>query len=68
MGFDEGEHVELALVAGVVELAEVPPIDFETLARGGLHADKGASRFGLWALSLEVVAQDCGTARVAERP
>jgi hypothetical protein len=31
------ETLELALVAGVVERAEVPPIDFETLARGGLH-------------------------------
>ena len=68
VGFDEGERVKLALVAGVVERAEVPPIDFETLASGGLHADKGANRFGLWAGSLEVVAQDRGTARVAERP
>src|ERR1700730_18137272 len=52
---DEGERIELALVAGVVERAEVPPIDFETFARGGLHADKGAIRFGLWAGSLEIV-------------
>ena len=55
VSLDEGERVELALVTGVVERAEVTPIDFETLARGGLHADKGATRFGLWANSLEVV-------------
>jgi hypothetical protein len=46
----------------------VPPIDFETLTRGWLHADKGTRRFGLWAGSLEVVTQDCGTTGVAERP
>ena len=68
VGFDQGECVELALVAGVVERAEMPPIDFETLARGRLHADKGATRFGLWAGCVEVVAQDRGTAGVAERP
>src|SRR5208283_4611195 len=67
VGFDEGESVELAFVAGVVEHAEVPPIDFETLARSGLHAHKGATRFGLWAGSLEVVTQDRGATGIAER-
>ena len=46
----------------------LPKKDVVGQVRGGLHADKGVSRFGLWAVSLEVVAQDRGTARVAERP
>ena len=36
--FDQGESVELAFVAGIVECAEVPPIDFEALAGRRLHA------------------------------
>jgi len=38
-----GERVELAFVAEVIKHAEVSPIDFETLAGTGLHANKGAS-------------------------
>ena len=33
--FDQGERVELALIAGVIEHAEVAPIDFETPPGGG---------------------------------
>jgi len=47
VGFHQGERVELALVAAVVERAEVPPIDFESLTWGGLHADKRTIRFDL---------------------
>jgi hypothetical protein len=42
---DEGERVELALVAEVVERAEVPPIDFKTLAGAGSMRTK--ARLGL---------------------
>jgi hypothetical protein len=68
VSIDECECVELALVARIVERTEVSPIDFEALARRRLQADKGASRFGLWTVSLEVVTQDGGTAGIAERP
>src|SRR6185503_11501365 len=40
VGFDQGESIELAFVAGVFEYAEVTPIDFETLAWRRLHAQK----------------------------
>src|SRR5713101_9844958 len=68
VGFDKRERVELALIAGVVQRAEVPPIDFEALAGRGLHADKSATRLGLWAGFFQVVAQERGPAAVAERP
>ncbi len=58
VGFDQGERVELALVAGVVERAEVPPVDFEALAGRRLHAHEGATGLGLRAGCLQVIAQD----------
>ena len=48
VGIDQGEGVELALIAGVIERAEVPPIDFEALARRRLHANEGAMSVWLW--------------------
>jgi len=33
MAFHQREGVQLALVAGVVERAEVPPVDLETISR-----------------------------------
>ena len=44
VGFHQGEGIELALVAGIIQRAKMPPIDLETLAGRRLHADKGASR------------------------
>ncbi len=35
---DEGESIELARVARIMECAEVAPIDFETLAWWRFHA------------------------------
>ena len=43
--FDQGEGIELALVAGVIERAEVPPIDFEALAGGGSMRTKARLGF-----------------------
>jgi hypothetical protein len=56
VGFDESKGVEFAFVAGVVEHAEVSPINLETLARGGLHADKRTIRFDLRTGFLQIVA------------
>lgn len=41
VSLDQGEGVELALVASIIERAEVAPIDLETLTRRWLHAQKG---------------------------
>ena len=35
--FDQGESVELALVPGIVEYAEVSPVDLEALAGRRFH-------------------------------
>jgi hypothetical protein len=43
--FDEGEGIELALVALRIECSEVPPIHFEALTWRRLHSQKGASGF-----------------------
>ena len=39
-----GKGVELALVAGIVQDAEVAPVDFEALSGAGLHPHEGAGR------------------------
>ena len=65
---DQREGIELALVAGVVQRAEVPPIDFETLAGAWLHAHEGATRIGVAGEPCAVVAQDGVAAAIAERP
>src|SRR5207249_4710738 len=58
VSIDESEGIELALVAGIIQHAEVPPIDLETLAGCWLHVNEGAIRFGFGASLFDVIAQD----------
>ena len=68
MRIDQREGIELALVARVVERAEVTPIDFEAFAGRRLHAHEGA--LGLWLRThlVDILAQDGVAAVIAERP
>src|SRR6266566_357742 len=52
------EGVQLALVAGVVEGAEVPPVDLEAIARQRFHAHVCAVGGRLGADLLQIVLQD----------
>ena len=42
MGIDQGEGIELAGIAGVIQRAEVAPIDFKPLSGQRFHSDEGA--------------------------
>ena len=66
--FDQGESIEFALVAGVIEHAEVSPIDFEALAWRRFHAQKGAAGFQLGTGGVHIFAQDGVSAAIAEWP
>lgn len=65
VGFHQSEGVQFALIAGIIQRAEVPPIDFKTLTGRGLHANEGATRLGFGANLFQIVAQDRVAAAVA---
>jgi hypothetical protein len=65
--FDQGEGIELALVALIIESAEVPPIYFEALTWRRLHPQKGAGGLHLWTNRVDVRAQDTVAAAIAQR-
>jgi hypothetical protein len=66
--FDQGECIKLALVAGIIEHAEVSPINLEALAWRWLHAQKGSVGFQLRAGGMHIIAQDSVSAAIAEWP
>jgi hypothetical protein len=65
---DQGECIELALVAGIIEHAEVSPIDLEALAWRWFHAQKGSVGFQLGTGGVHMIAQDGVSAAIAEWP
>ena len=60
------ECIELALVAGIIEHAEVSPIDLEALAWRWFHAQKGSVGFQLGTDGVHIIAQDGVSAAIAE--
>jgi hypothetical protein len=68
VGFDQRESIELALVPGVIEHAEVPPIDLEALAGRRLHPQEGAAGLQLRTNGLHIPAQNAVPTAVAQRP
>jgi hypothetical protein len=67
VAFHQREGVQLALVAGVVEGAEVPPVDLEAITGLGFHANVSAARDRLGADLVQIVLQD-GDAAVEAAP
>src|SRR5712691_1917210 len=60
--FHQRESVELALIAAVVEGAEMPPVDFEAISGQRFHAHVSAARGCLGADLVQIVFQDGDTA------
>ena len=56
--FHQGEGIELAFDAGVIECAEMAPIDLGALARRRLHPPEGARRLPRRAGGVHVLAQE----------
>jgi len=67
MCFHQREGIQLAFVAGVIEGAEMAPIDLEALARWRLHPQEGARRLPRRAGGAHVLAQDGVGASVTEK-
>src|ERR1700729_2282891 len=64
---DEGEGVELPLVALVVERFEVTPVDLEAFAGLWFHTHKGSLRLQLRAHFMHVVAKNAAATGVTQR-
>ncbi len=67
VGIDQGKSVQLALVALIVQDAEVAPIHFEAFSGRRFHADEGALGLQPRPDVVEVSAQDGVAAGVAQR-
>jgi hypothetical protein len=67
VSFNQAESIELALIALVVEHAEVTPVDFEALARRRLHAHESARWRRRPPRLLQVLSQDAVAASIAGR-
>jgi hypothetical protein len=65
---NQGEGIQLTLIAFVAEAAEVAPIHLEAFAGFGLHAHEGPFRLRLWAHLMNVFAQDGVATVIAKRP
>src|SRR5579885_3503584 len=65
--FHQGESVEFAFVALIVESAEVSPIDFKAFSRRRLHPQKSAIGFQLRANRADILAQDTMAAGITQR-
>jgi hypothetical protein len=65
---DQAEGIEVALVASVVQRAEVAPIDFEALRGAGLHAHEGAGTMRRTSQLVDVISQNGDSTVVPERP
>ena len=65
--FDQTKGVELALIALLVERAEVTPVDLEALTGGRLHTHERARCGRRPPRLLQVLAQDAVAARIASR-
>jgi hypothetical protein len=61
------EGVQLTGVAGIVERAEVAPIDFEAFSGERFHAHEGALRRELRANFLQILAQNTVATAITER-
>jgi hypothetical protein len=67
VAFHQGEGVQLARIAGLVERAEVPPVDLEAISGRRFHADVSAARGRLGADLVQMVLQN-GDAAVEAAP
>ena len=67
MRIDQRESVEFALVAGIIERSEVPPVHFKAFAGEWFHSHEGAFGRELRTNFLNIVLQDAGTTGITER-
>ena len=67
VSFDQTEGIEVALVAGIVQRAEVAPVDLEALSGSGLHAHEGAGRMRRALQLADVISQNGNSTIVPER-
>src|SRR2546423_6401922 len=58
VAFDQAERIQLAWRAVVHQSSKVAPVDIETFAGAGLHANVSAARGGAFAHGVEVVFED----------
>src|ERR1035441_4706343 len=63
---NEGERVELPLIALVIERFEVPPVGLEAFARLWFHTHEGSLRLQLRAYFVHVLAQNAAATVVAQ--
>jgi len=67
VAFHQAEGVQLAWRPVVAQDSEVPPVDVEAFARGGLHAHVRPAQHGILTDGLQIVFEDRDAAVIAER-